>query len=201
MRLSFGSYLKKLRKDHKLTLRAVATNIDIDQSSLSKIEKGKMISPPYVIKALAALYQIEFRDMQVYYLSDKWMQTYAHVPFAIEALENALSTISSNSDSATYTNSRMISDLLSSYFSDRPVERVWLFGSAVRDKLTSESDIDLLIRFKKGHSLDLFDYMTMKDDIAELVKRPVDLVVEGQLDAMIVDRVESEKELIYEQAE
>jgi predicted nucleotidyltransferase len=159
-----------------------------------------MIAPQYIIKPVAALFEIEFKDMQISYLRDKWVRTYAQVPFALEALEETLVTMQAQKDALSSAESTMISQRLATYFSDRPVQRVWLFGSAVRDDLTVDSDIDLLIRFEEGHNLDLFDYMNMTDDIEQLIERPVDLVVEGQLDELIVDTVEAEKQLIYEQA-
>ena len=94
---------------------------------------------------------------------------------------------------------QQMTQLIQSYFSDKPIERVWLFGSAVRDTLTEDSDIDILVELSDKHQLDLFDYMTMSDELQDLVNRPIDLVVDGQLDEGIADRVEQEKVLIYEQ--
>ena len=199
MRMPFGSNLKKLRQEYKLTLREVAATIDIDQSSLSKIEKGKMIAPQYIIKPAAALFQVDFRDLQIHYLRDKLIQMYERVPYILDGLEEALTALQNRLGRVESTPDQQMTQLIQSYFSDKPIERVWLFGSAVRDKLTEDSDIDILVELSDEHQLDLFDYMMMSDELQDLVNRPIDLVVDGQLDEGIADRVEQEKVLIYEQ--
>jgi len=197
MRLPFGSYLKQLRQDHRLTLRDVSASIDIDQSSLSKIEKGKMIAPQHIVKPASALFDVSFRELQIHFLQHKWLQIYERVPFALAALEEALDHL--RTKQRTTDLSAMITDVVRQYFADKPVERVWLFGSAARQEFTTVSDIDLLIQLEDAHNLDLFDYMGMSDDLEKLFDRRIDLVVEGQLDSTIADRVHAEKELIYEQ--
>lgn len=197
MRLPFGSYLKTLRQEHQLTLREVAATIDIDQSSLSKIEKGKMIAPQHIIKAASTVFDVSYRELQVHFLQDKWLQIYDRVPYALEALEEALDRL--RTKQKTTNQNAAITDTVQQYFTDKPVERVWLFGSAARQELTEASDIDLLIQLKTEHNLDLFDYMSMSDDLEKLLDRRIDLVVDGQLDSTIADRVHAEKELIYEQ--
>ncbi len=197
MRLPFGSYLKTLRQEHQLTLREVAATIDIDQSSLSKIEKGKMIAPQHIIKAASTVFDVSYRELQVHFLQDKWLQIYDRVPYALEALEEALDRL--RTKQKTTNQNAAITDTVQQYFTDKPVERVWLFGSAARQELTEASDIDLLIQLKAEHNLDLFDYMSMSDDLEKLLDRRIDLVVDGQLDSTIADRVHAEKELIYEQ--
>ena len=197
MRLPFGSYLKTLRQEHQLTLREVAATIDIDQSSLSKIEKGKMIAPQHIIKAASTVFDVSYRELQVHFLQDKWLQIYDGVPYALEALEEALDRL--RTKQKTTNQNAAITDTVQQYFTDKPVERVWLFGSAARQELTEASDIDLLIQLKAEHNLDLFDYMSMSDDLEKLLDRRIDLVVDGQLDSTIADRVHAEKELIYEQ--
>ena len=197
MRLPFGSYLKTLRQEHQLTLREVAATIDIDQSSLSKIEKGKMIAPQHIIKAASTVFDVSYRELQVHFLQDKWLQIYDGVPYALEALEEALDRL--RTKQKTTNQNAAITDTVQQYFTDKPVERVWLFGSAARQELTEASDIDLLIQLKAEHNLDLFDYMSMSDDLEKLLDRRIDLVVDGQLDSTIADRVHAEKELIYDE--
>ena len=197
MRLPFGSYLKTLRQEHQLTLREVAATIDIDQSSLSKIEKGKMIAPQHIIKAASTVFDVSYRELQVHFLQDKWLQIYDRVPYALEALEEALDRL--RTKQKTTNQNAAITDTVQQYFTDKPVERVWLFGSAARQELTEASDIDLLIQLKAEHNLDLFDYMSMSDDLEKLLDRRIDLVVDGQLDSTIADRVHAEKELIYDE--
>ena len=197
MRIPFGSYLKQLRQEHRLTLREGSASIAIDQSSLSKIEKGKMIAPQHIIKPASTLFNVSFKELQIHFLQDKWVQTYERIPYALAALEEALDRL--RTKQKRIDPGAMITDGVRQYFSGKPVERVWIFGSAVRQELTMDSDIDLLIELQDDHNLDLFDYMGMSDDLEKLFDRRIDLVVDGQLDRTIADQVHAERELIYEQ--
>lgn len=156
-----------------------------------------MIAPQHIIKAASTVFDVSYRELQVHFLQDKWLQIYDRVPYALEALEEALDRL--RTKQKTTNQNAAITDTVQQYFTDKPVERVWLFGSAARQELTEASDIDLLIQLKTEHNLDLFDYMSMSDDLEKLLDRRIDLVVDGQLDSTIADRVHAEKELIYEQ--
>lgn len=51
-----------------------------------------------------------------------------------------------------------------------------LFGSAARDQLTPDSDIDLLVTFAPDAHWGLFDLVRAQRELSELLGRPVDLV-------------------------
>ena len=196
MKLSFGSYIKKLRQDHRLTLRQVSATVDIDQSTLAKIEKNKVIAPQYIIKPLAALFSTDFETLQVHYLSEKLQKIYHKVPYALDSLEQTLRLLKKQRSQESERS--IIEGVVQHYFVDKPVEKVWLFGSTVSDALDADSDVDLLVRFSADHKMDLFDYMSMTDELENMIKRPIDLVAEGNLDKHIVSQVNRQKELIYE---
>lgn len=60
------------------------------------------------------------------------------------------------------------------------VKRIGLFGSFLKNMQKSDSDIDILIEFKKGEKT--FDnYMDLKFFLEDLFKRDVDLVVKEAL--------------------
>ena len=68
---------------------------------------------------------------------------------------------------------------------DKPIDdfcRRWrvtelsVFGSAARDALRSDSDIDLLISFAADAPWSLFDIGQMRGELAEILGRSVDLV-------------------------
>ena len=54
-----------------------------------------------------------------------------------------------------------------------------LFGSAARDELRPDSDIDLLVEFDGPASFDR--YFNLKDHLEQLLGRPVDLVTDKGL--------------------
>ena len=58
----------------------------------------------------------------------------------------------------------------------RKVSRLELFGSALRDDFGPDSDIDLLVSFVPGVRHGLFDWVGMKEELAEIFGRKVDLV-------------------------
>jgi uncharacterized protein len=58
-----------------------------------------------------------------------------------------------------------------------------LFGSAARDELTPESDIDLLARFAPDAEWTLLDHVRMQDELEALLERPVDLVSRRAVEA------------------
>ena len=59
------------------------------------------------------------------------------------------------------------------------VRRLALFGSAARDELRPESDVDVLVEFEGAATYD--GYFSLKDHLEALLGRPVDLVTERGL--------------------
>lgn len=53
-------------------------------------------------------------------------------------------------------------------------QEVAVFGSVIRGEATPESDLDLLVTFAKGTSL--FDWVALEEELAERLKRKVDVV-------------------------
>lgn len=67
---------------------------------------------------------------------------------------------------------------------------VRVFGSLARDEGREDSDLDLLVTLGKGRSL--LDLVGLKQDLEDLVHRPVDIVTEHSLSPYLRDRVLSE---------
>ena len=56
------------------------------------------------------------------------------------------------------------------------VKKMSLFGSAARNELRADSDVDLLVEFKESSKATLFDYVHMQDDLSPLFgNRPIQL--------------------------
>jgi len=79
------------------------------------------------------------------------------------------------------------------------VDKMYLFGSAVDNKLQSTSDIDILVRFKKIDLSTYFEnYITLKGKLKELFKREIDLVEEQALrNPILIKSINRNKALIY----
>ena len=57
----------------------------------------------------------------------------------------------------------------------RGLTRLALFGSTARGDLGPESDVDLLIEVEAARPFGLFAFVDLKNDLAGLLGRPVDL--------------------------
>jgi len=67
---------------------------------------------------------------------------------------------------------------------------VRVFGSLARGEGNEDSDLDLLVTLEEGRSL--LDLAGLKQDLEDLVHRPVDVVIERALSPYLRDRVLSE---------
>ncbi len=79
------------------------------------------------------------------------------------------------------------------------VNKLFVFGSVLKDTFTNESDIDFVVDFEK---LDLSDYadnyFDLKDQLESIFNRPVDLLEEkGIRNPYLRKQIENEKHLIY----
>lgn len=70
--------------------------------------------------------------------------------------------------------------------------RLSLFGSAARDEVRPDSDIDLLAEFDDSRELSLLDVIGIENKLADLLGRRVDLVEEGTLKPRVRRSVERE---------
>ena len=61
------------------------------------------------------------------------------------------------------------------------VNEMSIFGSALRDDFSAESDVDVLVDLEPGHGLTLYDWVDMIDELRDIFGRDVDLVSKGGL--------------------
>lgn len=61
------------------------------------------------------------------------------------------------------------------------IDELALFGSVLRDDFSSASDVDVLVTFSPDAQLSLLDFVAMKEELQEILHRPVDLVSKGGL--------------------
>ncbi|MGY6649289.1 helix-turn-helix domain-containing protein [Wenyingzhuangia sp. IMCC45574] len=71
MENSFGETIRKLREENNLLLRELSAKINIDQSLLSKIETNNRIAKKETINKIAEVFNIDFNELLVIWLSDK----------------------------------------------------------------------------------------------------------------------------------
>lgn len=67
---------------------------------------------------------------------------------------------------------------------------VRIFGSAARGEARPDSDIDLLVDLEPGRSL--LDHVALWQDLEQLLRRRVDVVVEGGISPHLEQRILAE---------
>lgn len=86
---------------------------------------------------------------------------------------------------------------LKNFFSDKPVKRVYLFGSFARGDADEKSDVDILVELDYSQKIGL-KFLSMQLALEELLNKKVDFVTERSLAAFMRPFVEKEKTLLYE---
>ena len=197
--ITFGELIKQLRIEKELALREVAAAIELDQSQLSKVERDKMIAPQRVIPKLSKFLGIDYKELQIKYLSDKLYKEFKNIDFSLESLEIVVKRIETEKSGTSYElEKKKLIKRIKEYLKNKPIEKVWLFGSFARNEENLDSDIDLLIRFLKPSKIDLFEYIGIRQDLEDLTGRQIDLVQEGQEIEKIKPFINKDKRLIYE---
>ena len=86
------------------------------------------------------------------------------------------------------------------FFAAQPVNRAYLFGSFSRGEEKPDSDIDIMVDLDKSKPIGLFQYVTMKLELQDLLQREVDLVERNELLPFAQKSANRDKYLIYERA-
>jgi transcriptional regulator with XRE-family HTH domain len=68
---TFGETLRKLREENSMPLRKLAALLDLDQSTLSKIERNERRANAELINKLSDIFKIDKKSLQISFLSDK----------------------------------------------------------------------------------------------------------------------------------
>lgn len=68
-------------------------------------------------------------------------------------------------------------EVLSAFCRRWSVAELALFGSALRDDFSAESDVDVLVTFRDGAVPTLFSLVSMERELSTLFGRPVDLAM------------------------
>lgn len=83
---SIGGYIHRLRIERGLTLKNVADHLNIDSSSLSKIEHGERHLQGHMIKPIAEIFDIDYKSIQILFLNYKIESEFGDEPYLIESL-------------------------------------------------------------------------------------------------------------------
>ncbi|MDZ7656549.1 MAG: nucleotidyltransferase family protein [Sulfurimicrobium sp.] len=73
-------------------------------------------------------------------------------------------------------------DQLSLFCRQWKIAEFALFGSVLRDDFRPDSDIDVLVTFSPDASWSLFDHVEMRDELAAILGRKVDLLTRNAVE-------------------
>ena len=77
------------------------------------------------------------------------------------------------------------------------VRRLALFGSVLRDDFRADSDVDVLVQFLPEAKVSFITLGKMQRELSSLFQRPVDLVPQDGLKAVIRDEVLTSAQEVY----
>ena len=86
---TFGDYIKKARETMQLPLRKVAAHLDIDTSTLSKVERGERPASPDYLKPLADILQLDLKEVQSKFIADKINKDFGDMEHLTDGLKAA----------------------------------------------------------------------------------------------------------------
>jgi len=196
---TFGEKIKLAREKQNYSLRFVGNEIGYSPSSLSKVEKNERKAPKRILFSLASLLNIDYEELVVKYLSENVFYEVRHFEYATKAIDLVKKRLSEEGKGTLYLKNRNdIINIISLYFESKPIEKAWLFGSFARNtNISFDSDIDILVQFKKPNKISLFDVINIKNDLLEKTGREIDLVEIGTELKSLSSKIHTEKILIY----
>ena len=89
----FGNYLKHVREQKNIPQRIVAHRLDIDTSTLSKIELGERQITLPMIHGLAEVLGLDYKTLQIKFISEKILDEFSNQPYLEDALLKTLKHI------------------------------------------------------------------------------------------------------------
>jgi predicted nucleotidyltransferase len=94
------------------------------------------------------------------------------------------------------TNLQLPGEAIAEFCRKHHIRKLALFGSVLRDDFRPDSDVDVLVEFEPGTRLG-FAFITVQDELSELLGRKVDLHTPASLHPRIKKRVEPSLEVVY----
>jgi transcriptional regulator with XRE-family HTH domain len=94
--LHFGDYIRRLRNQQGIPLRKIAAELDIDPSTLGKIEKNTRNASQEQIEALSRIFKVPAENLNTLYLSDKLSSELSVYPYSDAILEMTRKKIITN---------------------------------------------------------------------------------------------------------
>ncbi|MBY5950262.1 helix-turn-helix domain-containing protein [Algoriphagus marincola] len=94
--MHFGEQIKQLREKRGLLQRQLAASLEIDTPMFSKIERGDRRAKREHVVQLAELLDFDVNQLLSLWLSDQILDIVSSEEVALEALQNAATTLKKN---------------------------------------------------------------------------------------------------------
>ncbi len=193
---SFGESIRKLRVERKLPLRKIAAYLDLDQSILSKIERGiRKANREQAIK-LEEFFSLQKNELLLVWLSDQMVYQLLDEEIAKEALQLAEQKLEYQTKRLS-SKANIIKKIRNVLKIDGRVKTAWLFGSYARNEQTYESDADLIVELKSDKNYSMFDLLDIAHLVEVEVNIKIDLVEKGSLKNFALKTAQNEMIKIY----
>ncbi len=86
---TFGEHIRALREERQLPLRKVAAELDVDPSTLAKIERNERNGNKMMVINLAKIFKVSEDELMLSYLSDRIVYEILEEDLGKEALRVA----------------------------------------------------------------------------------------------------------------
>lgn len=84
---TFGAYIRKLRELQDLPLRKVAAELDIDTSTLSKIERSDRMANAEMLPILSSIFSVPIKELQIQFISTRILDEFGQLEFLEQGLK------------------------------------------------------------------------------------------------------------------
>ena len=86
---TLGEKIRKMREHSEMPLRKLAALLDIDQSTLSKIERSERSANKILVNKIAKIFNVKEKELRVCFLSDKVAYELVEEEYGREVLQVA----------------------------------------------------------------------------------------------------------------
>jgi len=86
---TFGETLRMIREEKAMPLRKLAALLDIDQSTLSKIERNERKANTHIIDKLSLIFNLNKKELHISFVSDKVVSGLLNEESSIDILKVA----------------------------------------------------------------------------------------------------------------
>ena len=86
--MDFAEFIRETREKHNMPIRKLAAEMDMDTSTLSKIERKDRQVTPAMIPVLARVFKLDYKELQIKFLSQRIKNEYGELDYFTEAIED-----------------------------------------------------------------------------------------------------------------